>query len=135
MLKFSTIRTVGSLVEVTHHHCSHCLLACLYHTVQLLYDHHHHHNHNHSQSFIMSSRLFVLKSVIATTPKGKSLASMALASAAHCAGYEFARNSVIGLFTSQRTGFASSAAMPAATGFISPFSIALLWVRNTRISY
>eukprot|EP00543_Licmophora_paradoxa_P006707 CAMPEP_0202444332 /NCGR_PEP_ID=MMETSP1360-20130828/3453_1 /ASSEMBLY_ACC=CAM_ASM_000848 /TAXON_ID=515479 /ORGANISM="Licmophora paradoxa, Strain CCMP2313" /LENGTH=422 /DNA_ID=CAMNT_0049060305 /DNA_START=72 /DNA_END=1337 /DNA_ORIENTATION=- len=68
-----------------------------------------------------------LKQVLAS-PKRQSLAGMTLASAVHCAGYELARNSVIALFTSEKTGFSSSAAMPAATGFISPLSLGLLWM-------
>ena len=71
--------------------------------------------------------MFKIKQHLAS-PKGQSLAGMTIASAIHVAGYELARNSVIALFTSERTGFSSSAAMPAATGFISPLSIGLLWV-------
>jgi ATP/ADP translocase len=62
------------------------------------------------------------------SPKGEATLLMALASACHYAGYEFARNAVLALFTSERTGFKSSAAMPLAVGCISPISIALLWL-------
>ena len=62
------------------------------------------------------------------SPKGEATLLMALASATHYAGYEFARNAVLALFTSERTGFKSSAAMPLAVGCISPVSIALLWL-------
>lgn len=51
---------------------------------------------------------------------------MALASATHFAGYEWARNAVLALFTSNHHGFSSSAAMPLAVGCISPMSIMLL---------
>lgn len=71
--------------------------------------------------------MFKIKNHLAN-PKGQSLAGMTIASAIHVAGYELARNSVIALFTSERTGFSSSVAMPAATGFISPLSIGLLWM-------
>jgi len=62
------------------------------------------------------------------SPKGEAVLWMALASATHYSGYEFARNAVLALFTSERTGFRSSAAMPLAVGCISPFSIGLLWL-------
>ena len=62
------------------------------------------------------------------SPKGEAVLLMALASATHYAGYEWARNAVLALFTSERTGFRSSAAMPLAVGCISPVSIGLLWL-------
>lgn len=62
------------------------------------------------------------------SPKGEATLLMAAASALHYAGYEWARNAVLALFTSERTGFRSSAAMPLAVGCISPVSIGLLWL-------
>lgn len=45
----------------------------------------------------------------------------------HFGGYEFFRNSVLALFTSEEFGFAHPAAYPLANGLISPFSLVLLW--------
>jgi ATP/ADP translocase len=57
----------------------------------------------------------------------RAILQMTLASALHFAGYEFARSATIALFTSKQLGFSSAAAMPAATGLVSPCSILLLW--------
>ena len=53
---------------------------------------------------------------------------MAIASSLHFAGYELARNAIMALFTSERTGFPSPSAVPIATACVSPFSFLLLWV-------
>jgi len=62
---------------------------------------------------------------------------MALSLAAHFAGYEFARNAALALFTSERTGFGGGEkgggggaawALPLAVGCVAPFSVALLWL-------
>jgi hypothetical protein len=54
--------------------------------------------------------------------------SMALASAIHFAGYEYARTGTLTLVTSERTGFSSSSVVPFAMGCVSPCSLLLLWV-------
>jgi hypothetical protein len=69
------------------------------------------------------------------SPKGEAVLLMALASATHYAGYEFARNAVLALFTSNQTGFRSSAAMPLAVGCISPMSIVLLWLYTRLLNH
>jgi len=53
---------------------------------------------------------------------------MALASAVHFAGYEYARTGTLTLLTSERTGFSSSSVVPLAMGCASPVSLLLLWL-------
>jgi len=69
---------------------------------------------------------------VEVTPKIKSVIGMALAIAFHFAGYEFARSSILAMFTSKRTGFSSPSALSFATGCVAPFAFALLWL-YTRI--
>ena len=47
----------------------------------------------------------------------------------HFAGYEFARCGIMALFTSDRTGFTQTSMVTLATALVSPFSLAVLWVR------
>jgi hypothetical protein len=54
---------------------------------------------------------------------------MALASAIHFAGYEYARTATLTLVTSERTGFSNSSIVPFSLGFVSPISLVMLWVR------
>jgi hypothetical protein len=68
-----------------------------------------------------------------SSPKGISVLAMALASATHFSGYEWARIAVFAIFTSDRTGFATPSAMPLALGCVSPFSIGLLWVSRYKV--
>ena len=51
---------------------------------------------------------------------------MALATGAHFAAYELARSATLAIFTSKKTGFESSSALPLAVGCVSPFSVVLL---------
>ena len=62
-----------------------------------------------------------------TNYQRRAISYMSSASALHFAGYELVRSATIALFTSRQSGFSSPAAMPAATGLVSPFSILLLW--------
>ena len=64
------------------------------------------------------------------SPKAQSVFRMALASAIHFAGYEFARTGTLTLVTSERAGFSSASVVPLAMGFVSPISLLLLWVRE-----
>ena len=60
-------------------------------------------------------------------PRYRAVVFMASAMALHFGGYEFFRNSCLGLFTSSEYGFSSSAAFPLANACVSPFSLILLW--------
>ena len=60
-------------------------------------------------------------------PRYQSVVYMAAAMALHFGGYEFFRNSCLGLFTSTEYGFSSPAAFPLANACVSPFSLILLW--------
>jgi hypothetical protein len=62
-------------------------------------------------------------------PKYRAICYMTYANAIQFASYECARIGTMALFTSNRYGFQSVSAVSFATGFISPFSIFLLWVR------
>lgn len=61
-------------------------------------------------------------------PRVKSILYMSLSMALHYSGYEFTRNSILSLFTSQKTGFTSSSALPIATAYVAPFSFILVYV-------
>lgn len=69
------------------------------------------------------------------SPKARSVLSMALASATHFAGYEYARTGTLTLVTSERTGFSSSSVVPLATGCVSPFSLLLLWLYARKLDF
>ena len=56
----------------------------------------------------------------------KSVFYMTLAMAIHFAGHEITRSPTMSMFTSQEMGFQSSAILPLAVGFVSPFSVLLL---------
>ena len=56
----------------------------------------------------------------------KSVFYMTLAMAIHFAGHEITRSPTMSMFTSQEMGFQSSAMLPLAVGFVSPFSVLLL---------
>jgi ATP/ADP translocase len=61
------------------------------------------------------------------TPEGRAVLSMALAMAIHFAGYEFARNTSLSLFTSNKIGFgSSSSSISFAMACVTPFSMLLL---------
>ena len=60
------------------------------------------------------------------TPRARAVGWMALATGAHFAAYELARSATLAIFTSKKTGFASSSALPLAVGCVSPFSVVLL---------
>lgn len=62
------------------------------------------------------------------SPKARSVFSMAMASALHFSGYEFARAGTLTLLTSEKAGFSHSSVVPFALGCVSPFSLLLLWV-------
>ena len=68
-----------------------------------------------------------------SSPKSRSVLSMAVASAMHFAGYEYARTGTLTLITSERAGFSSASIVPLAMGFVSPVSLLLLWVSLTYI--
>jgi ATP/ADP translocase len=53
---------------------------------------------------------------------------MAVASAVHFAGFEFARSGTIALFTSTKTGFVTPSASPISTICMTPFSLVVLWL-------
>ncbi len=65
---------------------------------------------------------------ISPKAKAKAVMYMSLSMAVHFAGHEFARAPTTSMFTSSDVGFQSAAALPLAVGFVSPFSIFLLWV-------
>eukprot|EP00563_Minutocellus_polymorphus_P015783 CAMPEP_0181057300 /NCGR_PEP_ID=MMETSP1070-20121207/20175_1 /TAXON_ID=265543 /ORGANISM="Minutocellus polymorphus, Strain NH13" /LENGTH=494 /DNA_ID=CAMNT_0023136701 /DNA_START=61 /DNA_END=1542 /DNA_ORIENTATION=+ len=60
------------------------------------------------------------------TPRARAVGWMALATGAHFAAYELARSATLAIFTSKKTGFESSSALPLAVGCVSPFSVLLL---------
>lgn len=61
------------------------------------------------------------------TPVGRAALSMSFAMAIHFAGYEFARNTSLSLFTSNKVGFgSSSSALSLAMACVTPFSLLLL---------
>lgn len=53
---------------------------------------------------------------------------MSLCMAVHFAGHEMARGPTSSMFTSKGIGFQNAAALPLGVGFVSPFSVFLLWV-------
>ena len=87
------------------------------------------------------------------SPRGRAVLAMSLSLAIHLGGYELARAAVMALFTSDGLGFGKGgignqtdtendedsndnsqgevegglSALPMAVGFVSPFSVALLW--------
>ena len=65
-------------------------------------------------------------------PPGRTAAIlyMSLANALHFGAYELARSAIMALFTSNSTGFASTVTLTLATGLVSPFSVALLYVHR-----
>ena len=63
-----------------------------------------------------------------TQHRRRAVLYMTLAMATHFAGHEFARSPIMSMFTSSEMGFQSSAVLPLAVGFVSPFSILLLWL-------
>jgi len=69
------------------------------------------------------------------TPEGSSVLYMAIAMSLHYLSYSIARPSTIALFTSAKTGFAgNTAAFPLAMAFISPTSLALLFLYGKILS-
>lgn len=80
-----------------------------------------------SQSQSQSQTTFIIHRKITITPKAKAVMYMALSMAVHFAGHEFARAPTTSMFTSKDVGFQSAAALPLAVGFVSPFSVFLLW--------
>jgi len=65
-------------------------------------------------------------------PKARSVVCMALASAIHFSGYEYARTGTLTLITSDRAGFSNSSVVPLAMGCVSPVSLILLWVSTRK---
>ena len=74
----------------------------------------------------------------------QAVISMSCSLAIHLGGYELSRASVMALFTSDGLGFGKSSssnsegglsALPMAVGFVSPFSIALLWFYGKTLSH
>lgn len=59
-----------------------------------------------------------------------AVAYMSLANALHFGAYELARSAIMALFTSNRTGFASTVTLTLATGLVSPFAVVLLYVHQ-----
>ena len=55
---------------------------------------------------------------------------MSLCMAVHFSGHEFARGPTTSMFTSKEIGFSSAAALPLGIGFVSPFTLLVLWVRT-----
>lgn len=53
---------------------------------------------------------------------------MTLCMSIHFAGHEFLRSPTSAMFTSKEIGSESSAALPFAVGYVSPFSGIVLWV-------
>jgi ATP/ADP translocase len=74
-------------------------------------------------------------SIMNIAPMEKSGLAMASAMALHFFGYEFARGSNMALFTSNTLGFGSSSGSyyPLAMAFVSPASMALLFVYGKQI--
>ena len=64
------------------------------------------------------------------TPEGLSVLYMALAMAMHFFGYEFARSTAIGIFTSDSVGFTSASSLSLAMACVTPFSMMLLMLYN-----
>lgn len=67
------------------------------------------------------------------TPEGLSVLYMALAMAMHFFGYEFARSTAIGIFTSDSVGFTSASSLSLAMACVTPFSMALLMLYNQHL--
>ena len=63
----------------------------------------------------------------------KAIVSMAISSSLHFAGYEFARSSMMALFTSSKTGFVNPAALPFNVVCVTPFSYFLLQKYTQRL--
>lgn len=66
-------------------------------------------------------------------PRLHSILYMGGAMSLHFGGYEFFRNACLALFTSSDYGFQSPAAFPLANGFVSPFSLILLWYYSQQL--
>jgi hypothetical protein len=68
-------------------------------------------------------------------PRFRAVLWMSLSLAVHLAGYELSRAAVMTLFTSDGLGFGKGgrSALPMAVGFVSPFSIGLLWFYGTTL--
>lgn len=64
------------------------------------------------------------------TPEGLSVLYMTLAMAMHFFGYEFARSTAIGIFTSDSVGFTSASSLSLAMACVTPFSMILLMLYN-----
>ncbi|CAB9507095.1 expressed unknown protein [Seminavis robusta] len=75
------------------------------------------------------------RGTLSCSPKARAILSMALASAIHFAGYEYARTGTLTLVTSERTGFSNSSVVPFALGFVSPISLLLLWLYARMLDY
>lgn len=70
------------------------------------------------------------------TPELYAAIAMTFSMACHWFGYEFSRAGFLGLFTSNKTGFPSSAAFPAAMTCATPFSaLLLIWYEKQLKKY
>jgi len=84
-------------------------------------------NNNSHDINDLRGRLFLF-----STPRYRAVLWMSLSLTVHLAGYELSRAAVMALFTSDGLGFGNGgggglSALPMAVGFVSPFSIGLLW--------
>jgi hypothetical protein len=79
---------------------------------------HNNNNHNHNSNNMIPNHF---------SPRAKACILMSLAMSLHFGGYEFARSSVLALFTSSSTGFSHPSAYPLAIGLVTPASLVLLY--------
>lgn len=83
-------------------------------------------NNNSHDINNLQGRLFLF-----SAPRYRAVLWMSLSLTVHLAGYELSRAAVMALFTSDGLGFGNGggglSALPMAVGFVSPFSIGLLW--------
>jgi hypothetical protein len=90
-------------------------------------------NNNSHNINDLRGRLFLL-----SNPRYRAVLWMSLSLTVHLAGYELSRAAVMALFTSDGLGFDNGgggglSALPMAVGFVSPFSIGLLWFYGTTL--
>ena len=67
-------------------------------------------------------------------PRARAAVYMGAAMSLHFGGYEFLRNSCLGMFTSAERGFPHAAAFPLASALVSPFTVLLLFLYGRLLS-